>query len=213
MRARSEGADYWIWKSAEKTGGSRHVRYVCNSADEIAIGKEVLPNTGNDSFSATQTALRNLGYNNANRKYLVYADWVDPSACGYGEIYDDHQKAQTNRNNSGDMFATVYIGNSNCSAWSKIAMHELGHMMGGVQKTAPRHDDKNVWHPRDEYDRMAYGANTYISSNCSDTVNDKRWDCNNNDYFHTNPASSNYLYSYWNTAANRFLVGSATLLN
>ena len=88
-------------------------------------------------------------------------------------------------------------------------MHESGHTLGAVQPTAPRYDSQNPFHTRDEYDRMSYGVNTYVSSACNDTTLEKRYDCNQNDYFHTNPSPSEYLGNAWNTADNKFLVKGA----
>lgn len=93
----------------------------------------------------------------------------------------------------------------------KTAMHELGHVMGAVQKSAPRHDGQNPWHPRDEHDRMAYGSNTFVASGCTDSTLERRFDCNKNDYFDLNPGAGTYLSTHWDIAANKFLVGGGPL--
>jgi hypothetical protein len=91
------------------------------------------------------------------------------------------------------------------SSWAKLAMHVLGHIMGAVQDSAPRHDTQNPGHPSDAYDRMAYGPGTTIV--CSQQWRDARYDCNSNDYFDTSPGSG-YLSDHWNIADNGFLVNS-----
>lgn len=218
LRGKAERADYWIWKSARETGGSRHVRYVCQSDNKtIDITKVVLDNAADNSWSNTKTYLRNAGYNLSYRKYVAFVDWKEccnadgtrkDNICGRGEIYDNDSAAQSNPNNGGNMIAGIYLRAANCvNAWGKTTMHEIGHVLGAVQKSAPRHDGQNTFHPRDEYDRMAYGSNTFIATGCGDTMLDKRFDCNDNDYFHTSPASGTYLSNYWNSARNKFLVG------
>lgn len=217
LRNKAERADYWVWKSARQTSGNRHIRYVCLSDNKtIEVVKVVLANAADDSWSNTKTYLRNAGYNNSNRKYIAFIDWAEKKAdgtrsdtiCGRGEIYDNDSASQSNPNNGGNMIGGVYLRAANCvNAWAKTAMHEIGHTLGAVQKSAPRHDGQNTFHPRDEYDRLAYGSNTFIASGCGDTLLDKRYDCNKNDYFHTSPASGTYLSNFWNTARNKFLVG------
>jgi hypothetical protein len=214
LRAKTERADYWLFKSARDTDGSRHFRFAC-SADKIEIVKVVLSNSADLSYGHTINALRNAGYSASNRKYLAYLDWSerdpgqdvrDPSICGRGEIADDDRPGAINLNNNGNMFAVGYL-KSNCgeSSWAKLAMHELGHIMGAVQDSAPRHDTQNPGHPSDAYDRMAYGPGTTIV--CSPQWRDARYDCNSNDYFDTSPGSG-YLSDHWNIADNAFLVNS-----
>lgn len=215
LREKVQKADYYIWKSAEQTGGKRHVRFVCNSSNEITITKVVLSYSAGDSWADTKQALRNNTYNQSDRKYLAFLDWKerDPKTdtrsdgvCGRGEIFGHDIAGQTNDNNRGNMIAGVYLKAEYClNVWGKTAMHEIGHTLGGVQPSAPRHDGQNYWHPRDEHDRMAYGNNTYIASGCGDSDLDKRFDCNDNDYFNTSPSAGTYLADFWNIARNQYL--------
>jgi hypothetical protein len=55
---------------------------------------------------------------------------------------------------------------------------------------------------------MAYGDNTYVAANCQDPTLEKRYDCNDNDYFDVSPTSGGYLTNNWNSAENKFLVGN-----
>lgn len=210
LRDKAQSVDYWVYKSARQTAGKRHVRYACTSAGNISVAQAILPNTADDSYSDMVTALRNAGYNNSNRKYLVFADWpANGNYCGLGDLYSDDRKGSGNSNNSGPTYSATYI--RTCDAWAKVAFHELGHMLGAVQNSAPRHDSKNPGHPRDEKDPMAYGSNTFTANNCTQDVHEKRYDCNKNDYFHTDPAAGSYLADYWNIAFNKFLVGAGVL--
>lgn len=222
LQDKAELADYYLYESARQTSGTRHLRYVCdgtlvvtavNGEDRIIVDNVVLPNTADDSFDNTLKELRAAGYNNSNRKYMAFLDWKEccnadgtrkNNVGGRGEIKADDKYGQDNLNNNGNMIGTMYLrACTDCEAG--IALHEMVHTLGGVQQTSPQHDGKNTWHPRDEYDRLAYGANSYIR--CGDSSQEWRLDCAKDDYFHTNPGSTTYLGTKWNVARNRFLVG------
>jgi hypothetical protein len=113
----------------------------------------------------------------------------------------------TNPNNSGNMYAGVYLDNLPGCPLGLAMLHEVTHTLGGVQESAPRHNDQNGGHSRDEYDRMSEGANLYVSDTCPRDPNEKRLDCNKNDYFDPSPSATEYLATHWNTANNKFLVG------
>lgn len=225
LQDKAELADSMVFESAQQTGGKRHIRYTCTTPpaplpileteDQIEVHEVILPNAADNSFDATVRELRAAGYNNSNRKYMVFADWKEccnadgtrrNDVGGRGEIKDDSTYGQTNQNNLGNRIGVTYLQVcDNC--WGTVALHELIHTMGGVQDDAPRHDGQNYWHPRDEYDIMAYGNNTYVGSGCGSTDLNYRLDCNDNDYFHTSPATGTYLRQNWNVARNQFLVG------
>jgi hypothetical protein len=219
----AENADSMVFESAQQSGGKRHIRYTCvtppaplpvlESEEQIEIKEVVLPNAADNSFDATVRELRAAGYNNSNRKYIAFVDWKEccnadgtrrNTVAGRGEIKDDSSYGQANLNNLGNRIGVMYL--PVCTdCYASVALHEMVHTMGGVQDDAPRHDGQNYWHPRDEYDRMAYGSNTYVG--CSNTANEYRLDCNKNDYFNTSPATGTYLRQNWNVARNQFLVG------
>lgn len=226
LQEKAELADSMLFESAQETGGKRHIRYTCNTPpaplpvldteDQIEIHQVTLPNVADNSWTDFARELRAAGYNNSNRKYLAYVDWLEcckadgtrsSSIAGRGEIKDDSTYGQTNLNNLGNRIAAVYLPACEATCWATTALHEVVHTMGGVQDDAPRHDAQNYWHPRDEYDRLAYGSNTYVASACSSPALEYRLDCNDNDYFNTNPPSGSYLRQYWNVARNQFLVG------
>ena len=211
LRTKAERTTYWVWKSAKDTGGSRHVRYVCNDDDAVLIDRLILPNSADASWSATKSAMRAAGYNNTDRKYLAFIDWRErdtatgqrsDSTCGRGEVYGDDSVGQSNSNNSGNMIGGVYLRAAICQAWAKTAMHELGHILGGVQHSAPNSD--GGYHVTDDWDRLGGGNTTLV---CPDVTQDKRYDCQDNDYFNTSPPLTSYLTTHWNLARSRFLVG------
>jgi hypothetical protein len=119
LRDKMERVDEWVWKSAQMTGGTRHIRYVCNSDNKIQIAHAVLPSTADDSFAATLTALRSagMGCNDTDRKCVALVDWKEKddtgsrsdSLCGRAEIVDDDSAAQTNSNNQGNQISVSIL--------------------------------------------------------------------------------------------------------
>lgn len=188
-------------ESAAQTGGVRHVRFVTDSACNLAVSREVVSTTGDDSVGNLAVELRDKGYNRTDRKYLV---WVDATtACGVALLANNDSASQTNPNNIGPSY--TYVG-SGCWGGGTEA-HELMHTLGGVQLSAPH--STSGYHCTDDYDRMCYKDSTAATMTypCASTE-ENHFDCNKDDYFSTNPPANSYLATHWNTANNRFLIGA-----
>lgn len=194
-----------LQNSAAKTGGNRRVRFVhdpsCSSLGSPIISNVVMSPTGDDTFSNTASELRTQGYNRPDRKYLVFVD--AKVYCGIATISRDDQQGSSNLNNRGPSYARVDAG-----CWNgALAAHEFMHNIGGVQLSAPH--ASGGYHCTDEYDRMCYSdspnhpAMTYPCS----SDQEQKYDCNNDDYFHTNPPAGKYLETHWNTANSYYLIG------
>lgn len=197
-------ADNIFSESAAQTGGVRHVRFVTDTTCQPIINQVVISPTGDDTFGNMVTELKNLGYNRADRKYMVWADAT--IYCGIGTIYLDDSPGQTNWNNTGPLF-----GRTDSGCWGGMAeAHELMHNLGGVQNSAPH--ASGGMHCIDEYDRMCYDDDgtgpVTMTIACGSSSDDGRFDCNKDDYFNTNPPLGSYLTTHWNTANNRFLIGA-----
>ncbi|MGE5141575.1 MAG: MG2 domain-containing protein [Rudaea sp.] len=200
IRGWVDGVDQVANNSAAQTGGSRHVRWVTDPSCNVQVDDVTVSATGDDNLSNTTNELMAQGYSRADRKYLAF---VDANVyCGIGVVAYDDQPGAQNANNYGNEVARV---DSGCwASWS--AAHELMHMLGGVQMTAPHSD--GTWHCTDGYDNMCDHGGTQITVPlaCSDVSNDSIWDCNYDDYYSTNPPVGSYLATHWNAANNVFLI-------
>jgi len=143
------------------------------------------------------------GQNRTDRIYLIFADTSSAGICGIGTMVRDDRDTPNNRNNMRPSYSRV---DRNCWA-PQAATHELIHNLGGVQYTAPHSSAGS--HCIDEWDVMCYSdspqypAMQYV---CPDKASfQNRIDCNNDDYFHPNPAPGSYLDTHWNTADSVFL--------
>jgi hypothetical protein len=190
--------------SAKETGGSRLVRYVTTPDCQVDVQEVEVPAGAMGTFNANITALRNLGFNRTDRKYMIFGD--SQVYCGIGTFAGDERAGATNRSNAGPSY-----GRSDTGCWTaSVAAHELGHNLGAVNNSAP--NSSKAGHCIDEYDVMCYNdgnsAGLRTSVKCSDRAHDQRLDCNHDDYYHTNPSAGSYLATRWNVADNQFLINN-----
>jgi len=188
-------------QSAAETGGERHIRFVTNPDCSLNIAHVVLSPTGDDTFANTITELRNLGYGQGNRKYLI---WFDANVyCGVAQSISDDIPGAMNLNNTTSEYARVDSG-----CWGRSdhlsELHELMHTLGAVQTTAPHATAAH--HCTDEYDAMCYqdAPGVTLTVICPSS---HEWllDCGHDDYFNTAPSAGSYLATHWNLADSTFL--------
>jgi hypothetical protein len=204
----------WAWdmdeifeKSAQKTGGHRRIRFVTEPDCQLSIPHVVVESGGNDSFQRTISALINQGYNNRERKYIAFVE--ARVYCGIGTVGRDPNPSPDNWSNHRADYARI-----DASCWSgSVAAHELVHNLGGIQPDAP--NASGGWHCTDEYDLMCYSdAPLYPSMQYLCPIShSKLLDCNDDDYFHTHPATGSYLATHWNVANSAFLIARDELQN
>ena len=191
--------------SAAATGGSRRIRFVHDSTCTIVVRNVILSTTGDDDFAATRAELQAQGYNRLDRAYLVFVD--AHVYCGIATMDYDDQPGQGNVNNSGPAFARI---DNACWDLHTVA-HEHMHMLGGVQPSAPH--TTGGGHCTDEYDVMCYSDRSYTDPPmqylCSNQALENAFDCNHDDYYHTDPPAYSYLATHWNVANSPFLFGSS----
>jgi hypothetical protein len=191
--------------SAAKTGGSRHVRWVTEATSTgcrlLVSNVTVAAGTMAKGFAGVRAAVLAKGYNRTDRKYFMFDE--DTSTCGVADGGDDDTPGTGNKYNTGPFF-----GEAGPDCWgSNAAAHEIAHLLGAVQDSAP-HSDK-AGHCTQEWDLVCYGDGI-TSFACDEKDNDRLLDCGNDDYFNTKPATGSYLATHWNVANSQFLIASST---
>ncbi|MCX6048308.1 MAG: hypothetical protein NT075_24670 [Chloroflexi bacterium] len=200
IRAIAADVDAIYEASAQETGGHRHVLFVTDANCEIDVVAVTLPPNANNSFVGTISGLNALGYDAPDRKYLLFVD--SALYCGISTVKRDSQPGLDNANNQEVGYARI-----DRICWGPLtAAHELTHLLGGVQTDAPH--TTNGWHCTDEHDIMCYpdtNDSPAMTVTCDEESHEYRLDCHHDDYFHTDPAVGNYLYTHWNVANSEFL--------
>ncbi|HEX2053086.1 MAG TPA: Calx-beta domain-containing protein [Actinomycetota bacterium] len=191
--------------SAADTGGNSHIRFVHNASCVPTVTEVVMSRTADDTFDDMIADLESRGFNRTDRKYLVFVDAT--VYCGIGTIHPDDQPGAGNASNVGPSYGRVDAG-----CWSgDVAAHEHMHNLGGVQYSAP--NTSQGFHCVDEWDVMCYSDEPMFPPMqvlCPNYErNFSRFDCNSDDYFHSNPAEGSYLATHWNTYNSLFLVPAA----
>jgi hypothetical protein len=208
LRQRAEDADAIFNASAAETGGSRHIRFVHDSNCNVSVARANMDQaTDDDNYNNTTAELVRLGFNRTDRNYLVFVDASVAGMCGQGNIKNDDQAGPDNANNGGPNYSLVWCWNGGTAA------HELMHNIGGVQLSAP--NSTGGWHCIDDNDLMCYDDSDATRTSppiqvlCPAAASENRFDCNDDDYYNTNPQAGNYLRSNWNTANSLHLTGGA----
>jgi fibronectin type III domain protein len=205
FRTWAAGVDTIYDASAQDTGGRRHLRYVTTADCQVDVREVEVPAGQMADFSKTMSALKKLGYNRTDRKYMIFGDAT--VYCGIGTFAGDDQAGAKNRSNAGPSY-----GRNDSGCWAAgVAAHELGHNLGAVSDSAP--NSSKAGHCVDEYDVMCYkdADGTVLRIVCTSRSQfDNKLDCNHDDYYSTNPEPGSYLASHWNVANNEFLIAGET---
>jgi hypothetical protein len=201
--------------SAAETGGVRHVRFVTDPDCTLDVATATLSPAGVASLSGTASELAAQGFDRPDRKYLV---WVDAYVfCGLATVRPDDSPSQGNANNGDGQPGMVARIDRGC--WGgidpSIEAHELAHLLGGVQPSAPNANDN--YHCTDDADALCYdddgvpdglvwahGSQVALRKVCP-PFHERLLDCGHDDYFHTDPPAGSYLATHWNVAASSFL--------
>ncbi len=153
------------------------------------------------------------------RHYIFVLDQFEAPSyiSGIGVMALDDSPGITNYNNRPGAIAYVATpeGSINQSVNSQVPralLHEMSHTIGAVQPSAP--NATSAGHCKDGLDIMCYSDGSpesagYSSGVCSPPEMAGMYfafDCNNNDYFSSNPAPDSYLANKWNVYNSKYLV-------
>lgn len=201
LRMIALGVDLIFDTSAHKTGGHRHVRFVLDADCQISVAHVRLPEPGGTIPRTYAAQLAALGFDSPDRKHLLFVDAHWPGLCAYATTYPDSRPGADNLSNHAPGWAIM-----NRSCWDeRTAAHELVHLLGGVQMNAP--NSSGGWHCTDGHDIMCHSDRPHyprVDYVCP-ISHFLLLDCNDDDYFHTNPEPGSYLATQWNVANSLFL--------
>jgi hypothetical protein len=235
IRTAIDQADAHFEASDDST--TQHLRWLC-SGGSVTVDNVTLVPIGSDGAYTYQDVYNSLNprakgrkstvtsYNSTSRVYVVFVDGLSSSSypyCGQGSVDADDSPAATNRNNVGPGYALI-------ACWDgHTALHEIGHMLGAVQLSAPH--SSGAYHCYDEADIMCYndggsyfagpdgvngtsddrplvtscaGTSTLLGSSAPD---DTQFDCNEDDYYNPAPPTGSYLAQHWNLAHSAWVQG------
>jgi hypothetical protein len=193
--------------TAGRYGANRHIRFVTDSACQLVVDNVVLSPRGDDSLDATMEELAAQGYDDPNRKYMV---WMDSTVlCGIAAYYPEDRPDAANANN-GPAGVPGLVARIDSGCWGlasrgeSVEAHEIMHSLGSVLPSAPH--STAAGHCEDESDRMCYsdGSALFLQDICDPDL-EALFDCRGDDYFHPSPPAGSYLTSHWNTARSAFL--------
>lgn len=219
------GVDAVFRFSAQRTGGFRTPLWVTTPDCSLSVGSTTISERAARNHDQFLKELSAKGYNRPSRKYLV---WTDANEyCGIGEQYpDDSKSADNSHNGPSDVPGMIARVDNGCwglldSGVSSLEAHELTHMLGGVQETAP--NATYGGHCIDEWDTLCYDdeppyndgdvlsglgdrlLKLVFPSGCAKQNSEQLLDCRGDDYFNTSPSPGSYLARHWNVADNSFL--------
>lgn len=208
-------------------GSGRRVRWATDPGTcNVTVRRVDLPDgTLGRNASTTTEALKARGILQTNRLYLGFThDNYGGGTTGDGGmatcgqtstmLMDDRAGSANTNNGSTIQFARIdhlLPSGGSCHSvqplhYDSTALHELLHIMGALQASAPHSDDHST-HCNDGYDALC-------NPEPGDVVRcEAAWviDCGKDDYFNTNPQPGNYLTTHWNVADSVFLAKTAPL--
>jgi hypothetical protein len=175
-------------------------------------------------FTSIAQYLWDAGFQDTNKRYLVWVDEPSLVACGTGSLLPVDVAGPLNPSNGDIVFGVgankainaagipagyaLVWGQRQC--WERdfmSATHELLHTMGAVQNFAP--NSNGAGHCTDDVDIMCYPdplaseQKQVVQSRCQTRV--RQLDCGMDDYFAINPPAGSYLSTRWNIATSQWL--------
>jgi hypothetical protein len=210
---------------ATASGGTKSLRWDLGSAcgpqyADIATVRlphpaayYTVPDSAERMARFEQDLLAAVGPTVGRRDYVAYADGLPGPAAGSADLALDDRPGPGNHNNDGGRVAVLwgeggsdFLGGVGDDERRAAVLHEVGHLLGGVQLSAPH--STGAGHCTDGWDIMCYadgGPHDTQTSACPGDPGHAAFDCNHDDYFSPSPAPSSYLATHWNAYDSVFL--------
>ena len=158
-------------------------------------------------FNTVYSEVAALFPNYSSKKYVVWLDAPNRTACGQGTLYQDAKRYANNSNNVRRTLSIIYrpydtsdpLTGDFCRG--RTLLHELGHNMGALQRRAPNQFDGAHCDDSAE-DVMCYRSHT------SNDTGDGVFDYNNDDYWDpiANPAlGSSRKLKWWTVNLSKYI--------
>ncbi len=194
--------DAGVKESAEQTGGMRRIRFVHDASCIPTISRLVLTAATATDFGLFAAEVREAHAGRTDRRFLV---WMEAASfCGLassGSTTARTGATRTTPGRRGSDGSTPGAGASPAPWPRPTSCSTPWAPCSTAHRT--RRDSR---HCLDEIDRMCGGDSSGkpVVTRCPDGREDL-FDCNHDDYFHTDPPAGSYLATHWNTADSRFL--------
>lgn len=197
--------------SAQADGGMRQIRFATGADCRVSVVQVTYSSDpGVDNVvRAILAALQDQGHSRPDRLYLAWADGQvatpdDEGTCGLANRRRDDRPAPDGQAPDAPLYGMVL---DDCAdpRTSQGMLHELFHMLGAVQESAPHF--AGFGHVSDGNDLMAVDAD---GTACPDPQAAFIADCGNDDYyFAIAPPPGSYLATHWNAADSAYLSTAA----
>ncbi len=216
IRAWAGAADAVFDASAAKTGGSRHLRWLHDASCQPVVHEAAITSAAIGNIESMADELYTQGFTRSDRRYVVWVDTPSLAICGVAMNTVDDRPGQENILNGNPEAGFGLFARIDRQCWGlsapqlSVEAHEISHTLGSVQPSAPNSSSTAAFffgHCIDEWDTMCYadGSPKALVYRCP-ADQERVFDCQNNDYFSTNPPPGSYLATHWNTANSSFLV-------
>ena len=200
IQAAVRSANGLLAAAGAETGIVADYRFACDPVGQPEVS--VISTAARD-YDAIVDAARAAGMVRSNEDYWIFADFPSPNPrfAGVGTFHDDDALSATNDNYRNAGYGITYGGH-----WAtRTPMHENGHNMGAVQRSAP--DASGAGHCDGDVttEVMCYddgGPRWDSDHECGVVPAQLHYDACQNDYFNTKPAPGTYLATRHNIGAN-----------
>ena len=173
-----------LQRQRAETGGSRHVRFVTTPDCPVEVAEVEVPAGALDTFSATISALRTLGFNRTDRKYMIFGE----SQC---LLRNRHVRRRRpgRRGQPQQRRPVVRPQRQRLLDRRRRRARAGAQPRRGQQQRAATPAGRALRRRVRRHVLQGHRHGTVTRVVCADRAQDQRLDCNHDDYYHTNPSA------------------------